>query len=273
MIKIIENEDEALAFAASFAGDRNFSEPMLATEEQFRCNLIRTVREPQRHRAIGVYAGGELTGLFTFLVLRDENYLEMLVGLSREQAAYNEMIAWLKENFPGCHCDFVYNPKNHLMQSLLEAHGAAFEPEQLKMNLGTPVFSASRHTVVPYSESYRAGYAAIHDDAERYWTAEKTIGAPDRFRIFLALDGDTVVGYIDVTCAFEENEPYDLFVREDCRCRGYGRALLERAIRENGASKMMLLVDKDNLPARHLYESVGFVTDELGGNITARLTV
>lgn len=273
MIQIIENIEEALAFARSFSRDTAFSDPMLANAEQFACNLERAITSPRDYRAIGVYRDGTLIGLFTFLTLREESYLEMLAGLSREKDAYWEMMGYLKTNFPGCHCDFVYNPRNNYMTELLKAQGASFEPEQLKMNLATPVFSASGHSIIPYSEDYRSGYTAIHDDGDRYWTAEKTIEASDRFRIFLALEGGQVVGYIDMTYAYEENEPFDLFVCEKYRRRGYGRALLEAAIQANLPKKMMLLVDKDNIPARHLYESAGFVVDEFGGNITARLAL
>lgn len=52
-----------------------------------------------------------------------------------------------------------------------------------------------------------------------------------------------------------------LFVREDCRGRGFGRELVRRILQEahsQGATKALLQVDAKNLPAISLYESLGF---------------
>lgn len=256
-------------FARSFVGDHEFSDPMLSNDGQVEQNLLKSIQEPERYRAIGVYQGETLIGLFVYLVHVEEKYAEMIVGLSRIADAYAEMMEYIKSNFAGFHCDFVYNPRNYLFHGLLKEQGATFYTEQTKMVLQEVVPAQIPENIVPYAPNYWAGYQALHDDSERYWTAEKTIAAPDRFRVFLALDGGIVVGYIDVTHCFEENEPFDLFVREDMRCKGYGRSLLAKAIAENAPKKMMLLVDFDNVPAIHLYRSMGFVADELGSNMTA----
>ena len=82
-----------------------------------------------------------------------------------------------------------------------------------------------------------------------YWTGEKVVQAQDRFRTFLAIHDGKVVGYMDVTYIFKENEPFDLFVLEEYRRMGYGRKLLAKALERNAPNRMMLLVDIDNDPA------------------------
>ena len=116
--------------------------------------------------------------------------------------------------------------------------------------------------IQPYSIKYKEQYMAIHDDSDRYWTAEKTIEAKDCFNIFLAIINDKVIGYIDVSNCFEENEPYDLYVDPEYRRKGFGRKLLAKALKENEPKGTMLLVDIDNIPAISLYESVGFIKKE-----------
>lgn len=56
---------------------------------------------------------------------------------------------------------------------------------------------------------------------------------------------------------------YDIAVREDCRRRGYGRAIMlaaEDACRERGAVSLRLNVFGHNHAARSLYEQLGFET-------------
>lgn len=271
MIKQIKSIDEVMSFCQSFVGDNIFSDPTLENEEQFKCNLVRSIEDTEKHHTIGVYQNNRLIGLFAFLTLKDENYLEMLVGLSKDKNAYIEMMEYLKENYVGCQIDFVYNPRNTIIADVLRNYGAIFDPEQIKYKLVKEKVQRTNLNIVPYSDEYKEGYKKIHSTT-CYWTAKKVIEAIDRFNIFLALDeNQKVVGYIDVTHCFEENEPYDLFVCEEYRCQGYGRALLGKAIENNGKKKMMLLVYFDNTPARHLYESMGFVIDEFGGSTTANL--
>lgn len=273
MIQIIDSLKTMRDFVQTFAEDRIFSAPVQSDPAQLARNLERSVQNPDCYRTLGVYDGETLIGMFTCLILREEAYLELLVGLSREETAYSELMRYLKQHFSGYRADFVYNPRNFRMNGILKRVGAHFYPEQLKMYLNRLNPRKIDCTVVPYAEQYREGYIAIHDDELRYWTAEKTIQAADRFSIFLALDGKRVVGYIDVTRGHAVNEPVDLFVCADARRKGYGRALLQTAIENSTSERMELLVDRENAPARRLYESIGFAVDERGGNQTATLTL
>jgi ribosomal protein S18 acetylase RimI-like enzyme len=59
---------------------------------------------------------------------------------------------------------------------------------------------------------------------------------------------------------------YDLFVVPAVRRRGAGRALLEAAAehaRASGAVRMELATARTNVPAQSLYESLGWVRDEV----------
>ena len=275
MIAVIRTVEEISHFVSGFLKDVTFSDPMLRSVEQFDRNVAAAVSDPERYCVIGVYSGGMLTGVFSFLISAAETYLEMLAGLSREGKAYEEMLDYLKQRFPFYEGDFVYNPRNYLIQRALEARGAAFDPEQLRLlwKEGSTPAPDDGCTVVPYEDKYRADYFALHQDEGRYWTAEKVAAAADRFHIFLALRRGRVVGYIDVTYSYAENEPYDLFVCKEERQKGYGKALLEKALAANGSRGMAALVERDNIPAVRLFQSMGFVIDQSGGSVLARLTL
>ena len=271
MIRIIKSYDECRDFASDFQKDPNFSDPMLCDEEQVQCNLIKAIDRTDRC-VLGVYQDTTMIGLLTFLILRDEQYIEMLVGLSREIEAYLEMFRYLEQCYPGFSADFVFNPGNYLLKELLDLRNAEYEPEQQKMVLGTPVLGIDTTGVELLSELYAEQYCAIHNK-DMYWTGEKVMQAQDHFRTFLAIHDGKVVGYMDVTYTYNENEPFDLFVLEEFRRMGYGRKLLAKALEMNQPNGMMLLVDADNAPAICLYESMGFAKVQGQNNLTAHWTV
>ena len=134
----------------------------------------------------------------------------------------------------------------------------------------TPPADDSR--VELYSPKYRDGYTAIHS-TDVYWTAERVLSASERFRVILAIEDGEVVGYIDVTHNYDENEPFDVFVKESHRRRGCARAMLTKAIQLNRPKAMMLTVNVDNAPAIALYGSLGFERVEGQNNIVAHLTL
>jgi GNAT superfamily N-acetyltransferase len=272
MIRIITSYDACREFASGFQGDPNFSDPMLCNEEQVTCNLIKSIEAPDRHCVFGIYREEHLIGLFAFLALRDEKYIEMLVGLSREKEAYLEALHHLEQNYPGYSVDFVFNPDNYLLKEQLDLRKATYEPEQQKMVLETPVLGIDTTGVEPLTQQYAEQYCAIHTK-DMYWTGEKVMQAQDRFQTILAICNGKVVGYIDVTSTHKENEPFDLFVLQEYRRKGYGRKLLAKALERNQPNGMGLLVDVDNVPAIRLYASMGFAMVQGQNNLTAHWTV
>ncbi len=267
-LRNIHSCEECMSFVKSFSGDPHFSDPMLTDEEQLQSNLLKAISRPEDHLVIGAYFADEMVGFFSFLILREESYAEMLVGLSRDQNVYREMFAYLMENLSSYDVDFIFNANNQILKNILNEKGASFEPEQQKMVFSGDIPSVSTDGVVPYSERYAEQYFAIHN-REMYWTGERVVAATDRFRTLLAIQADKVIGYIDVTHCFAENEPFDLFVLPAYRRKGFGKKLVVKALELNRPNGMMLLADADNVAAIKLYESAGFIKANTPNSLTA----
>lgn len=269
VIQMITDFNPYMDFIQEINSDMCFSDPMLSNDEQIKANLLNAIYKSD-NKVLGVFDQNKIIGLFVFLIIDDEKYIEMLVGLSKEKNAYEEIMAYLVEHYKGYKTDFVYNPKNQLLQEQLEKQNAFFYPEQLKMVLRDRVSYTSNKQIELYSDIYKEQYLQMHSK-DGYWTGEKVLEASNRFRVLLAIEDGDVVGYTDVTYAFDENEPFDVFVKEEYRRNGYGKAMMAKAIEMNAPKSMMLLVDHDNMVAIALYESLGFVRVERENNITASL--
>ena len=78
----------------------------------------------------------------------------------------------------------------------------------------------------------------------------------------VALEGDTVAGYIGSQTVMEETDMMNVAVHPDHRRKGIAEALvnaLVEALKERGSHSLTLEVRASNEPAQKLYEKLGFV--------------
>ena len=271
MIKIIKNIDNYIDFITKLNLTDNYSDPMLSNEVQIKNNLLESVNK-KNNITLGIFDNdNNIIGFFIFLVIAEEKYAEMIVGLSDNELAYKELFEYLFDNYKGYNVDFVYNPNNDYLNRLLKEYNAAFEIEQQKMQLVKFNNIKRKNEVVLYADKYKEEYVNIHLK-DTYWTGDKIITAFDRFRVILAIKDDKVVGYVDITHKYDENEPYDVFVKEEYRNLGIATDMLSYAIELDKNKRIMLLVDIDNDKAIRLYEKLGFEKVK-GNNITAHLSI
>lgn len=268
--KSVMSFDECESFVNGFRTDDIFSDPMLSNAEQIKCNLINAIEKNDSHVVISICMNRQMIGLFSFLALKDEQYLEMLVGLSRYEEAYSAMFAYLKEHFIGYSADFVFNPNNYLLCNCLKQNGAEFYEEEQRMVYNNSTLNVDTTGVELLTELYIPSYVKMHR-SDMYWTSDKILAAKDRFRTLIAIENGAVVGYLDVTYCHEENEPYDLWVKEEYRRKGYGRKLLAKALEMNKPKGMMVFVEIHNEAAVHLYESMGFEKIDNQNSVAAHL--
>ena len=254
MIKEIYSFDLYEGFIRAVSDNSIFADPHFEFDNN---NLYDSLKKENR-KAYIVTEGEQINGLFVWLILPDEKYIEMLIGLSKEEASIQEMLTYIEDEYRGYHLDFVINPQHYLFCNLLQAKNAEFEEEQQWMVWEKETENQYQYEVVLLTEEYEAQYIDKHSK-NTYWTAEKVIKAKDRFRVFLAIHEEKVVGYIDVTYCYEKNEPYDIWVDNEFQDKGYEQALLQAAIKMNKPNKMMALVDVNNNVEIEMLKSIGFV--------------
>ena len=77
----------------------------------------------------------------------------------------------------------------------------------------------------------------------------------------VALDGETVAGYIGSQTVIDETDMMNIAVHPDYRRQGIAQALVEglcELLRQRGSLGLMLEVRASNAPAIALYEKLGF---------------
>ena len=114
-------------------------------------------------------------------------------------------------------------------------------------------------------ESEIPGIRAVEEASfSRPWSEEalKSELQNGRSALFVAKDGDAVVGWAGMTWVLDEGSVSDIAVLPACRRKGLGRALTEALLaecRRRALSCLLLEVRVSNAPAIALYRSLGFI--------------
>ena len=264
MIQKIFSFDEYEGFVNELAKHPQYSDPHFTYDKN---NLYCSLKSKDKHAYV-VLENGITKGLFVFIVLPDDRYVEMLIGFTKEEEAFIEMLEYMERNYCGYQMDFVFNPQNMAIYKPLKLKGAIFEPEQMKMIQGGFVPNVSTSNIETLSDRWMKQYYDLHN-TDTYWTAKRIVSALDKFRVFLAVKDEQVLGYLDVQSCYDINEIYALYVKPEVGSQGYELALLANAIELNRPNQMMVVVDVDNREEVDLYTAAGFVKLEGHNSMTA----
>lgn len=260
----IQSFEEYSDFILELANNPSYYDPHFAYDKD---NLYGALKKKDEY-SFAVIENGVIKGIFVWLIIPDEKYIEMLIGFTKSKKAFREMLLYMENKYRGYKADFVINPQNAALCELLKEKEAVFDKEQQKMvHIGVvPYMDTS--SIELYTEKWKEQYCELHS-TETYWKAERILLAKDRFRVLLVIKDGQVQGYLDVTYSFEKNEPYDIFVRPEYRYQGYELALLAKAIELNRPHQMMVLVDVDALEDIVIYTAAGFKKEEGQNSIYA----
>ena len=118
--------------------------------------------------------------------------------------------------------------------------------------------------IVTMTEAHVAQIAQIEKLCFSDPWSENSISSELNSRIslwFVALDGDSVAGYIGSQSVLDEADMMNVAVHPDYRRQGIGEKLvlaLAQVLTEKGIRGLMLEVRESNVPAIALYEKLGF---------------
>ncbi len=260
----IKSFEEYSDFILELANNLLYYDPHFVYDK----NNLYGALERKDEYSFAVIENGVIKGIFVWLIIPDEKYIELLIGFTKSKKAFREMLLYMESKYSGYKADFVINPKNPALCQPLKEKGAIFDTEQQKMVHAAVAPNVDTSSIELYTERWKEQYYGLHR-TETYWTAERVLSAKDRFRVLLVIKDGQVQGYLDVTYSFETNEPYDIFVKPEYRYQGCELALLAKAIELNRPHQMMVLVDVDALEDIEIYTAAGFKKEEGRNSIYA----
>ena len=80
----------------------------------------------------------------------------------------------------------------------------------------------------------------------------------DTDSVYNYMDGDIVLGYLEIRLVDGVIDIMNLFVSEDSRRKGIGTALMKEMIEKEEYNRIMLEVNENNNEALRLYSKLGF---------------
>lgn len=264
MIQKIYSFDEYEGFINELNEHPQYSDPHFTYDKN---NLYRSLKTKDKH-AFVVLGNGIVKGLFVFIILPDDRYVEMLIGFTKVEEVFVEMLEYMENNYRGYQMDFVFNPFNTAIFGPLKLKGAIFEPEQMKMIKSGFVPNVLTNNIEQLSDKWVKQYCDLHS-TDTYWTGERIISALNKFRVLLVVKDEQVLGYLDVQNCYDTNEIFALYIKPEASSRGYELSLLANAIELNKPNQMMVVADVDNKEEVELYTAAGFVKLEGQNSITA----
>ncbi|WBW94941.1 GNAT family N-acetyltransferase [Oceanirhabdus sp. W0125-5] len=212
----------------------------------------------------------KIVGVLAILVETNDKYIEITKGLyAAENFQEIAMLfyTYIKEKYAGFHLDAVYSQENKEAIYFMQSIGASCISPDIKMKLVNDDFQPSKENklIVPITEKYYKSFCRVHDENHKnvYWTGERLLSNLNKFDILIALDKDELVGSV-VSSVYGDKKKDILFIETDSnhRRQGYAKSLLEKSINEAflfGINEITLQVVMRNIPAKKLYESLGFL--------------
>jgi len=271
MIRKVEMNE--LGFVANYAYQLNIN-------PQHRCKAFptdydsiirqfeRMINHPNDELLVST-DGNDICGVLALLVEPEDMYIEATGGVfakNNYEKVSNDFFKYIKSKYKGYQFDAAYPEDNKEAIDFMSSIGAELKGFDYELRLKKSEYK--NHPIIdnilPLDKQHYGEFIKIHDkyNPDVYWSGEKLLDALDRFDIFIALDNGQVIGSV-VTSKFAKNfeEIYFLEVAENKQNHGYGSSLLNKAIQHafyNGTDELMVMVEKNNTAALHLYEKLKF---------------
>jgi hypothetical protein len=226
---------------------------------------------------ISVYNNKSISGIACFTVEKEDKYLECIGGFFDSYVDFTSILKQLRADYKGFTLDFVIRPENEVLSKWLLKNGGIFDELEYCYRIEEHPVIFTEPTNVKVVElnnnesDYIQQYRQIHNDEERYWTAQRVLDASDIFKIFGLVENNKLVGYVDIACKADPVEIYDLKIINTDYYNEYCQHLLGIALTKiftvRNIKSVIVLVEESNTNLIKIYSDIGGVIYDKSRNI------
>ncbi|MDR0312443.1 MAG: hypothetical protein LBI14_02475 [Treponema sp.] len=274
-LELINNSDKIITIADYICNKQSEIESSykICPKELSEISLfLRKIIDHDNDFIIAIYSDKRISGVGCFLNEPSEKYLECLGGFFDDKSDFIMAMNYLKDNFQGHHIDFVLPIENKKLLEYLKNENAIFENPEicLEISINNIVQLNEMEEIKELSKEHFAGYRRIHNDKDRYWTAERVLERLDIFKPYIVIIDGEVIGYIDVTYGGKLVEIYDLKILSEYN--KFIEPLINIAAHKvlNKDNKLMVLIGLND-SIIEIYKKIGFAEKDISQAVSLTL--
>ncbi len=169
---------------------------------------------------------------------------------------------YLRSAYASFHMDYIYPSDNRKALAFMKSIKAtAYEPS-IEMNLKPDyLVPASRHHFIHLMKrDEKEAFLEMHNATNIYWNNKRIFANIRKFHIYIIKHKKEVVGSAIISIGNPaKKEIYYLNIKEEYRCQGFGKRLLENIITDevNGACQLSVQIDESFIDGQKLFKKVG----------------
>ncbi len=190
--------------------------------------------------------------------LKRQSIKSILLLCDRQSAAGQAFI--LKMGVHSHHSEF----EMYLRKEDATVQESAYQGVTFRKAVNADAKEVLRHNTIYFGDERNEAYESSVEEGKGSEIAGLLLPEEEEKKgmtIYFAIHGDQVIGKVHLQLISGVGGIYGLGVLPEYRGKGFGRAVLLRAVerlKEAGAKEVMLQVVTENANALHLYESCGF---------------
>lgn len=241
------------------------SYPLFQSKKAIRKEYL--LRRKEEHgELLGCFSGETLIGVCAFFVIPSDRYLQTVAFYTERdtQKAIDEILAYLKENYPGYSINAGLPFENAAVAGPLQQKGFGLAEDSFDLRLTLRDFMRNDRPQEPalrLASGRYAEYAEFHDlhFPDIYWNAERLLSDIARWRIFVHLGDGKIDGSIFVMMQSKTAEIFGLWAPDAEITRELLCGSIKAATTENtNIGEVIFFVEEDETHNLNAAEACGF---------------
>ncbi|MDD3106546.1 MAG: hypothetical protein PHP65_01920 [Bacilli bacterium] len=169
------------------------------------------------YKVLIVIDNSKIVGFMELLIDLEEKYLQILsfFALTKFNNMFDLYIGFLRKSFDGFSFDYVMSDFNEDSIKYMKSIGAKTDGKEIMIHIRKEEFIETiEDTVTELNEEHYSDFIELHNKIfpEVYWKGDLLVGEVTKFKKFLILENNIILGYAVLSCfGRDEEEIYFIY--------------------------------------------------------------